>query len=503
MAAHVPPRIFRRVPFETAVRLRFDDFTGFVTEYSGNISLGGMFIRTDAPPPVGTSLEVEFKLDDDFDLIRGRGKVIWARPRAAGPELPAGMGVRFAEMTPGSRELIFQVVDRYVRQGGIPFDVEEEAAAAAKRTSFAPASRPQAPEDPFDLQAELTPAPPSPGPSAAALARAPQTPPGPPPPPEPFDLGPSPAAFPDPPLPPPVPVSMERDFAAELPGLDDVLPPRARPRAPSAHDPEREPEPDAGRDEPAPDRRERRPRRFAALAAAGLLLVVGGGALFAFRERVASWVVGTPAGAVRTAASAAGPVAPQPPAVTLPAPPAPLVPAADATGEPAPGADGTGTVAADAAGGGASAAAAEPIVAEPVAAPATAAPAAAVEPAAGPPPAAAAAATRIDKITWRQAGDATDLYLWTDGPLPADAVRHSHLGGSQPREIFRLVGIAVPFTAGDLAVGTGQVRGVRTGLHLEVSPPELHVVVDLAGPGVEMTTLDDEGGRLHIRLEGR
>jgi uncharacterized protein (TIGR02266 family) len=127
VAVHVPPRIFRRVPFATAVRLQFDRFRGFVEEYSANLSLGGMFIRTDQPAAVGTEVPIEFRLGADYELITGRGRVVWAREEAVDDEHPAGMGIRFLELTPGSRELIFKLVERRVREGGDPFDLEHEA----------------------------------------------------------------------------------------------------------------------------------------------------------------------------------------------------------------------------------------------------------------------------------------------------------------------------------------------------------------------------------------
>ncbi len=127
VAVHLPPRIFRRVPFETAVRLQFDRFRGFVEEFSANLSLGGMFIRTDDPQEIGTVMPIEFRLGEDYELIRGKGRVVWVREEALDEEYPAGMGIRFLELTPGSRELIFKLVERRVREGGEPFDLDAEA----------------------------------------------------------------------------------------------------------------------------------------------------------------------------------------------------------------------------------------------------------------------------------------------------------------------------------------------------------------------------------------
>ncbi|HEV8581795.1 MAG TPA: TIGR02266 family protein [Thermoanaerobaculia bacterium] len=120
------PRDSRRVPLETRVQFKFDRFSGFISEYSANISPGGIFLRTVTPRPPGSMLELEFRLGDGFELIKGRGEVIWARAEDEGPGRPPGMGIRFLELSEGSRELIYRIVDQHILQGGTPFDVTQK-----------------------------------------------------------------------------------------------------------------------------------------------------------------------------------------------------------------------------------------------------------------------------------------------------------------------------------------------------------------------------------------
>ena len=117
------PRDSRRVPIATKVTFKFERFAGFISEYSANISPTGMFITTNQPEPPGSVLDFEFQLGDGFEIIQGKGEVVWIRAVAEGPSRPAGMGIRFLELSEGSKELIYRIVDQYVQDGGTPFDV--------------------------------------------------------------------------------------------------------------------------------------------------------------------------------------------------------------------------------------------------------------------------------------------------------------------------------------------------------------------------------------------
>lgn len=117
------PRDSRRVPLETRVQFKFDRFSGFISEYSSNISPGGMFIRTKNPLPPGQTLDFAFRLGDGFELIKGKGEIVWTRAEDESPTRPAGMGLRFLELSEGSKELIYRIVDQHILEGGTPFDV--------------------------------------------------------------------------------------------------------------------------------------------------------------------------------------------------------------------------------------------------------------------------------------------------------------------------------------------------------------------------------------------
>ena len=60
-----------RINLVTEVKLNFSDMDGFLQEYSANLSLGGIFIQSENPKPVGSVVELEFTLDNRAQLIKG------------------------------------------------------------------------------------------------------------------------------------------------------------------------------------------------------------------------------------------------------------------------------------------------------------------------------------------------------------------------------------------------------------------------------------------------
>src|SRR5215203_4892626 len=171
------PRDSRRVPLETRVQFKFDRFSGFLSEYSANISPGGLFISTRTPQPPGTVMDFEFRLGDGFELIKGTGEVVWVRAEDEGPARPAGMGLHFRQLAEGSKELIYRIVDQHVLQGGTPFDVTQRPpdltpaappvtsppVLGGPRPAFAPpAPSVDAPPDPFADVFDLPPPAPAP-----------------------------------------------------------------------------------------------------------------------------------------------------------------------------------------------------------------------------------------------------------------------------------------------------------------------------------------------------
>lgn len=89
-------RVDRRVEGAT-LPVRFATVEDFLLEYAANLSAGGVFIRTDSPPPLGTAVKVLLELPDGGPPIEVDGVVLHRlEPHQAGPSREPGVGVQFA-----------------------------------------------------------------------------------------------------------------------------------------------------------------------------------------------------------------------------------------------------------------------------------------------------------------------------------------------------------------------------------------------------------------------
>ncbi len=96
-------RRYPRSPLSILVQYRFNSFEDFLAEYSLNISLGGIFIRTEYPKEEGAIVYLQFSLKDGSRLIEGMGKVV--RVNAPGTR-DTGMGIEFMNFDDESMALI-------------------------------------------------------------------------------------------------------------------------------------------------------------------------------------------------------------------------------------------------------------------------------------------------------------------------------------------------------------------------------------------------------------
>ena len=88
----------RRLPIKVLVE--YECMQDFLVDYTANISIGGMFIKTDSPLELGTRFRLRFKLPDREQPIDTIAVVRWKLPPEEAGPMTAGMGIKFDELSP-------------------------------------------------------------------------------------------------------------------------------------------------------------------------------------------------------------------------------------------------------------------------------------------------------------------------------------------------------------------------------------------------------------------
>ncbi len=98
------------------VRVTVQSVDELFSEFARNINEGGIFIETDAPKELGTSLTLQFMLPGSDDVIEVGGTVVRLSNGDEAGEAP-GMGVEFGDLNSGARECINELVRRLRANG--------------------------------------------------------------------------------------------------------------------------------------------------------------------------------------------------------------------------------------------------------------------------------------------------------------------------------------------------------------------------------------------------
>ncbi len=108
--AHATVQTERRRSERTdlVVRVDYQTVDDLFSEFARNINEGGIFVETDAPPEVGSSVDLQFKLPGKEDPFRLKGTVVRVSDGEEG-ETP-GMGIEFEDLGPDDRQCINDLV---------------------------------------------------------------------------------------------------------------------------------------------------------------------------------------------------------------------------------------------------------------------------------------------------------------------------------------------------------------------------------------------------------
>lgn len=514
---------YKRVDLQRKVSLKFKEFQGFITEYSENISAGGMFIRTKEPQQPGSIFDFEFTLGEDFTLIHGLGEVVWVRDEDEGFDRPAGMGVRFLSLDEKSRQLIDRMVaERLVAQQARA--AEPVAPDTHWGMAGAPASAPSPGAPPADAQEDETVAegipawlPPQPASGEPAGEPAPAS-------------GDRPSLFdmlPDPKGEKPAPV-VEPDEPAGGGGESES---RKRPIGPSPY--ARSYPVSSAQVAVGGDARSRRPWLVVALVVVALA-VAGGAVLYFFPGMVGGWVpwggegdeaeVADSGEGLSTDGDGPGTVTDTPSGASTGQDP----PAGSETAVEEPGTSDEGGAEGGQSEAGVMGMVGEPAVEEdgpapgggrseregPPAIPASSeirgepAAEAPSRPATGgsvpvPPAPEEEPFTRVLNITWEQLDGELLITVHLDGAVREWDYSHVRVGSPPPRELVIIRGVREPFGRKTIPVAASMVDQVRVGFHPKQGGNELHVVLDVARPTVYLERMEASGREIRLYVTVR
>ena len=105
----------RRAQDRQPIRLRveYECLEDFLTDYSANLSVGGMFIETSRPLPLGTRFQLRFFLPGFEEPVDSRAEVRWVLDDGSAGPLPSGMGVCFEGMNDAQVEQIRALLESW------------------------------------------------------------------------------------------------------------------------------------------------------------------------------------------------------------------------------------------------------------------------------------------------------------------------------------------------------------------------------------------------------
>mgnify|MGYP001157374618 FL=1 len=96
-------REFKRAAIPLLIQYRFSPFENYETDYSANVSAGGLFIHCDNPPANVSTILLRFLPRDGSRVILAQGEVV----RAA----EDGLAVKFMQIDEGDQAYLNELIE--------------------------------------------------------------------------------------------------------------------------------------------------------------------------------------------------------------------------------------------------------------------------------------------------------------------------------------------------------------------------------------------------------
>jgi c-di-GMP-binding flagellar brake protein YcgR len=101
-----------RAKIPLLVQYRFSPVESYCTDYTADVSCGGMFIYGEQARPVGTMLFIQFVTRDGSRILRGRGRIVRVAA-TEGPNGRCGQAVEFVDFDPEDLRFLEDIVAKH------------------------------------------------------------------------------------------------------------------------------------------------------------------------------------------------------------------------------------------------------------------------------------------------------------------------------------------------------------------------------------------------------
>ena len=98
---------------DVVVRVNYQTVDSLFSEFARNINDGGIFVETETPQPVGTNVELEFKLPGAERPIKVVGNVVRSvSTDQVEPGGTVGMAIEFENLSSDARQQINEIIQK-------------------------------------------------------------------------------------------------------------------------------------------------------------------------------------------------------------------------------------------------------------------------------------------------------------------------------------------------------------------------------------------------------
>ncbi|MCX7942975.1 MAG: Hsp70 family protein [Deltaproteobacteria bacterium] len=125
-----------RVKYPLLIRLEGEK-SGVNKDFATNISRGGCFVHTHAPPEVGQTVKFEILKSNGEVLFSGEGVVVWRKTESE-DKREHGCGIKFTRLSPDSIRIIEEIVAQEVEKKGAVKEFKDGRDLESQRTVLGP-----------------------------------------------------------------------------------------------------------------------------------------------------------------------------------------------------------------------------------------------------------------------------------------------------------------------------------------------------------------------------